>query len=105
MLVEDFHVGFPQIASLVSHTVLFWDAELFYGYIWIRTSILIGKRYTVLSPNFILLIACIWSIQATSLNSLLGSRILAAFGGSAVRALGPGIIRGKLDLLLRRFTC
>ncbi|KAB5580252.1 major facilitator superfamily domain-containing protein [Coniochaeta sp. 2T2.1] len=89
VLVGDFHVGFPQIAPLVSYTVLLLGCGPF---LWIPTAVLIGKRYAVISANVIFLIGCIWSTQATSLESLLGSRILAAFGGSAIQALGPGII-------------
>lgn len=96
MLVGDFHVGFPEIAPLISYTVLLLGCGAIF---WIPTSVLIGKRYALLSSTLIFLIGCIWSTQATSLQSLLGSRILAAFGASAVQALGPAVIGGKVKML------
>lgn len=98
VLVEDFQVGYPEIAPLVGYTVLLLGTGAF---IWIPTSILIGKRYALLTANVTFLAGCIWSTQATSLDTLLGSRILAAFGASAVQALGPAVIGGTLDLPLR----
>lgn len=96
MLVEDFHVGFGEIAPLISYTVLILGCG---AIIWIPTSALIGKRYTLLASTLVFLIGCIWSTQATSLQSLLGSRVLAAFGASAVQSLGPAVIGGKLKML------
>jgi hypothetical protein len=43
---------------------------------------------------------CIWATQATSMNSLLGSRILGAMGAGAVQAVGPAVIGGESNVTL-----
>ncbi|KAJ4246081.1 hypothetical protein NW762_013826 [Fusarium torreyae] len=38
------------------------------------------------------MVGCIWATQATSMKSLLGSRIVGALGAGAVQAVGPAVI-------------
>lgn len=42
----------------------------------------------------------IWTIKATTLNSLVGARILASVGAGSVESLGPSIIA---DLFLEKY--
>ncbi|KAF4552415.1 Hypothetical protein D9617_10g073960 [Elsinoe fawcettii] len=88
-LVQEFNVGYSEVAPLVGYCVLCLGISCF---LWIPTSIIIGKRYVLLLANLMFLCGCIWSTQAVTLQSLLGSRILASLGAGAVQALGPAVI-------------
>ncbi|KAF7679746.1 hypothetical protein GT037_001397 [Alternaria burnsii] len=88
-LVREFDVGYPDVAPLISYVVLMIGIG---SLIWIPTTSVLGKRITLILANIIFLSGCIWGIFATSLNSLLGSRILGGFGASAVQAIGPALI-------------
>ncbi|UPX20000.1 uncharacterized protein EKO05_0010247 [Ascochyta rabiei] len=87
--VREFRVGYPDVAPLISYVVLMIGIS---SLIWIPTASIFGKRIVLIVSNCIFLVGCIWGIYATSLNSLLGSRILAGFGGGAVQAIGPAVI-------------
>ncbi|KAH7072045.1 major facilitator superfamily domain-containing protein [Paraphoma chrysanthemicola] len=88
-LVRDFHVGYPAVAPLISYTVLMIGLG---SLIWIPTADVFGKRITLLVANVIFLAGCIWTLEAKSLNSLLGGRIMGGFGASASQAIGPAVI-------------
>ncbi|KAJ4319013.1 hypothetical protein N0V94_004150, partial [Neodidymelliopsis sp. IMI 364377] len=90
-LVQEFRVGYPDVAPLVSYVVLMIGIG---SLIWIPTTSVFGKRIVLIASNSIFLVGCIWGIYATSLNSLLGSRIFAGFGAGAVQAIGPAVIGG-----------
>ncbi|KAH7357522.1 major facilitator superfamily domain-containing protein [Pyrenochaeta sp. MPI-SDFR-AT-0127] len=89
LLVKEFHVGYGDVAPLISYVVLMIGIGCL---IWIPTAAVLGKRIVLIVANFIFLVGCIWSLKATSLNSLLGSRVLAGFGAGAVQAIGPAVI-------------
>lgn len=97
--VREFDVGYPDVAPLVSYVVLMIGIG---SLIWIPATSVLGKRITLILANFIFLSGCIWGIFATSLNSLLGSRILGGFGASAVQAIGPALTGGMLSFLYHR---
>jgi predicted MFS family arabinose efflux permease len=90
-LVRDFRVGYGSVAPLVSCVVLMLSIG---SLIWIPTANVLGKRITLIVANVIFLAGCIWTIEAKSLNSLLGGRILGGFGASAAQAIGPAVIGG-----------
>jgi MFS family permease len=96
--VQEFRVGYPEIAPLISYVVLMIGLG---SLIWIPTASVFGKRIVLIVSNFIFLVGCIWCIYATSLNSLLGARILAGFGAGAVQAIGPAVIGGTLPMIVR----
>lgn len=87
----EFRVGYPEVAPLVSYSVLMLGVGCL---IWIPTGVVLGKRPVLLVANVIFLAGCIWSIEASSLSSLLGSRVLASFGACAVQAIGPSVLGG-----------
>lgn len=60
----------------------------------------IGKRPVVIMSMIIFLAGNIWSIYAPTEQSLLGSRILAAFGNGSIESIGPSIIA---DIFLERY--
>ncbi|KAH6618442.1 major facilitator superfamily domain-containing protein [Boeremia exigua] len=88
-LVQEFRVGYPDVAPLISYVVLMIGIS---SLIWVPTTSVFGKRVVLIVSNFVFLIGCIWAIYAKSLNSLLGSRILGGFGAGAVQAIGPAVI-------------
>ncbi|KAH7134871.1 major facilitator superfamily domain-containing protein [Dendryphion nanum] len=88
-LVKEFHVGYPDVAPLISYVVLMIGIGCL---LWIPTAKIFGKRLVLIAANFIFLAGCIWSVKATSLNSLLGARILGGFGAGAVQAIGAAVI-------------
>lgn len=67
---------------------------------WTPTALVIGKRPTIITATIVFLAGSIWSIEATSLNSLLASRVVANFGAGSIESLGPAIIG---DLYMERY--
>jgi predicted MFS family arabinose efflux permease len=77
VLAQDLHVEFGKLVNLISWVVFALGvANLF----WMPTALCIGKRTVTLISMVTFLVGAIWSIKANSYNSLLGARILAAFG-------------------------
>ncbi|KAL6704158.1 hypothetical protein ACN47E_008718 [Coniothyrium glycines] len=93
---RDLRVGYPALAPLISYVVLLIGIS---SLIWIPTTNSFGKRIVLIVANVFFLAGCIWCIYATSLNSLLGARILGGFGAGAVQAIGPAVIG---DVFLER---
>jgi MFS family permease len=60
----------------------------------------IGKRPCILLSLLVFFAGSIWSFKATSINGLLGARILASLGAGSCESLGPSIIG---DLFRERY--
>ncbi|KAH6668204.1 MFS transporter [Halenospora varia] len=88
-LAMEFHVGFGPLTDLIAWSVF---ALGFSNLFWMPLAMCIGKRPVVLLSQLIFLGGTIWSFEATSVNSLLGSRILASLGAGAIESLGPSMI-------------
>ncbi|KAF2647744.1 MFS general substrate transporter [Lophiostoma macrostomum CBS 122681] len=88
-LVQDFNVGYSEVAPTISYTVLMIGLG---SLIWIPMTNAFGKRIVLIASSLIFLVACIWGMYATSLNSLIGSRVLGGFGVGAVQAIGPAVL-------------
>jgi predicted MFS family arabinose efflux permease len=91
-LVYDFHSNYDKAGDIVAYSVLCIGLGSF---IWIPTAVVIGKRPVLLASQIMFMAGCIWCSQAESMNSLLGARILGAFGAGAVQAVGPAVVGGK----------
>ncbi|KAF5607440.1 major facilitator superfamily transporter [Fusarium pseudoanthophilum] len=91
-LVYDFHSNYDKAGDIVAYSVLCIGLGSF---IWIPTAVVIGKRPVLLASQIMFMAGCIWCSQAGSMNSLLGGRILGAFGAGAVQAVGPAVVGGK----------
>lgn len=90
-LAMDFRVSPAQLTDLLSYPVLALGlGNLF----WTPTSICLGKRSTIIAAIIVMLVGAIWGSKATSLNSLIASRVVASFGGGSIDSLGPAIVAG-----------
>lgn len=96
-LVQDFHSDFHEASKIIAYCVLCLGLGAF---LWIPTAVVIGKRPVLLASQVMFMAGCIWATQATSMNSLLGSRILGALGAGAVQAVGPAVIGGESNATL-----
>ncbi|KAI6750505.1 hypothetical protein HG530_014786 [Fusarium avenaceum] len=88
-LFRDFQSDFHEASKIIAYCVLCLGLGAF---LWIPTAVVIGKRPVLLASQVMFMAGCIWATQATSMNSLLGSRILGAMGAGAVQAVGPAVI-------------
>ncbi|XEV01408.1 hypothetical protein FSHL1_006695 [Fusarium sambucinum] len=89
VLVQDLHSDFHEASKIIAYCVLCLGLGAF---LWIPTAVVIGKRPVLLASQVFFMAGCIWATQATSMKSLLGSRILGALGAGAVQAVGPAVI-------------
>lgn len=76
-LAETYRVSFTKLADLIAWSVFSLGVSNLF---WMPTAICIGKRPVIIISMLIFLAGTIWSIEAKSFNSLLGSRILASLG-------------------------
>ena|ERR1700737_628285 len=70
---------------------------------WNPVCIKLGKRPGLVAANAVFLVASMWNLYATSVHSLIGSRLLGAFGASAVQGLGAACI-SDISFLHERAT-
>ncbi|KAL3422090.1 hypothetical protein PVAG01_06246 [Phlyctema vagabunda] len=96
-LAQDLHVSFAKLADLISWSVFALGVSNLF---WMPTALCIGKRPAVLLSMALFVAGNIWSIKASSYDSLMASRIVASFGAGSVESLGPSIIA---DLFLERY--
>lgn len=96
-LAMEFRVGFGPLTNLVSWSVFALGVSNLF---WMPLAMCIGKRPVILISMLIFLGGTIWSFEAKSESSLLGSRIVASFGAGSIEALGPSIIA---DIFLERY--
>ncbi|KXS93670.1 hypothetical protein AC578_9360 [Pseudocercospora eumusae] len=88
-LVAYFHNDANHATWLTNFNVLaFGLGNLF----WIPLMRVVGKRPVYLAAILILVLANIWSNQATSWGSLLGSRIISGLGAAAADATVPSVV-------------
>lgn len=90
-LAIEFRASNAQLTSTISYPVLALGVGNLF---WTPTSICFGKRPTIIAALVVFLAGNIWSIKATSLNSLTASRVVAAFAGGSIDSLGPAIVAG-----------
>jgi predicted MFS family arabinose efflux permease len=76
-LAHDFHVGFDVLVDTISYPVLALGVGNLF---WTPTAICYGKRPTIIFSTAMFLGCCIWSIKATTFDSLVASRVIACFG-------------------------
>ena len=76
-LAATYRVSFTALSDLVAWSVFSLGVGNLF---WMPTALCIGKRPTIVISIIIFLAGTIWSVEAKSLNSLLGSRILASLG-------------------------
>lgn len=91
-LAMEFRVGDAKLAETISYPVLALGVGNLF---WTPTAICIGKRPTIIAALLVFLAGNIWSIKATTLNSLIASRVIASFGGGSIDSLGPAIVAGE----------
>ncbi|KAF2630709.1 hypothetical protein BU25DRAFT_488863 [Macroventuria anomochaeta] len=89
VLIAEFRVGYPDIAPLVSYSVLVIGLGCL---LWTLAGVVFEKRLVLIVANLIFLAGCIWSVYSKSLESLLGSRVLASFGAGAVQAVRASVV-------------
>jgi predicted MFS family arabinose efflux permease len=90
-LAMEFHVDNAQLVDIISYPVL----ALGMGNVfWTPTAICLGKRPTIIASLIVFLAGCIWSIKATTFNSLVASRIVACFAAGSIDSIGPAIVAG-----------
>jgi hypothetical protein len=92
-LAEEFHAPFTKLADLIAWPVFCLGVS---NLIWTPTAMCIGKRPVIIVSMMIFLAGSIWSTQAKTYNSLLGSRILATFGEFQCRPDDTNRCRTKL---------
>lgn len=78
-LAMEFHTDFGKLTDAISYPVLALGVG---NVIWTPTGICLGKRPVILLSSAIFLGCCVWSIKATTLDSLIASRVIACFGES-----------------------
>jgi MFS family permease len=96
-MAMEFRVGFGPLTDLVSWSVFALGVSNLF---WMPLAICVGKRPVILFSMLIFLGGTIWSFEATTERSLLGSRIVASFGAGSIESLGPSIIA---DIFLERY--
>ncbi|CAH0055819.1 unnamed protein product [Clonostachys solani] len=88
-LVHDFNSNYKEASKIVAYSVLCIGLGAF---LWIPTAVVFGKRPVLLASQCMFMAGCIWATQASTMNSLFGSRIIGALGAGAVQAVGPAVI-------------
>ncbi|KAI6712514.1 MFS transporter [Diplocarpon mali] len=88
-LAMDFHVSFSKLSDLISYPVLAMGVG---NIVWTPTAICLGKRPVIIVSMAVFLASCIWSYKAQTFDSLLASRVIAAFGAGSIESLGPAMI-------------
>ena len=73
-LAKEFHVDFKTLTGLISWAIFALGVSNLF---WMPTALCVGKRPVILTSMVVFLAGSVWSIKATSFNSLLGSRIVA----------------------------
>lgn len=96
-MAMEFRVGFGTLTDLVSWSVFALGVGNLF---WMPLAMCVGKRPCILLSMLIFLGGTIWSFEAKTESSLLGSRIVASFGAGSVESLGPSIIA---DIFLERY--
>lgn len=96
-LAMEFRVGFGPLTDLISWSVFALGVSNLF---WMPLAMCIGKRPVIIISMIVFLAGIIWSFEAKTENSLLGSRILASFGAGSIESLGPSIIA---DIFLERY--
>lgn len=91
-LAMEFHVGNAKLVDTIAYPVLALGVG---NIIWTPTAICFGKRPTIIAALILFLAATIWSIEAKTFDSLLASRVIAAFAGGSIDSLGPAIVAGE----------
>ncbi|KAK7222953.1 hypothetical protein V2G26_010956 [Clonostachys chloroleuca] len=88
-VVHDLNSNYKEASKIVAYSVLCIGLGAF---LWIPTAVVFGKRPVLLASQCMFMAGCIWATQASTMNSLLGSRIVGALGAGAVQAVGPAVI-------------
>ncbi|KAK9447916.1 MFS transporter [Limtongia smithiae] len=88
--------NFGKIADLVYWSVFMQGVSNLF---WMPIALCYGKRLVMILTLSIFVAGSIWSGVANSFNSLMGARVVSAFGLGPVFSLGPSIIG---DLFLER---
>lgn len=91
-MVHDLNSNYKEASKIVAYSVLCIGLGAF---LWIPTAVVFGKRPVLLASQCMFMAGCIWATQASTMNSLLGSRIVGALGAGAVQAVGPAVIGGE----------
>ncbi|PMD47713.1 MFS transporter [Hyaloscypha variabilis F] len=96
-LAVEFYVGNAQLVNTISYPVLALGVG---NVFWTPTAVCFGKRPTIIVALVVFLACTIWSIKATTFNSLVASRVVACFAGGSIDSLGPAIVA---DLYMERY--
>ena len=91
-LAMEFHVGNARLVNAISYPVLALGVR---NVFWTPTAVCFGKRPTIIIALVVFLACTIWSIKATTFNSLVASRVVACFASGSIDSLGPAIVAGK----------
>ncbi|KAI9170553.1 cycloheximide resistance [Paramyrothecium foliicola] len=89
MIMTDFRINSEQGSQLVTYVLLTLGISNIFA---LPAASLFNKRYTILTSLLFFMLACIWSAEATTFNSLWTSRILGGLAGGLIEALGPSIV-------------
>ena len=90
-LSMEFYVDNAKLVDTISYPVLALGVG---NIIWTPTAVCLGKRPTIIAALALFLGGCIWSIKASTFNSLVASRIVACFAAGSIDSLGPAIVAG-----------
>ncbi|OAA68002.1 Major facilitator superfamily domain, general substrate transporter [Niveomyces insectorum RCEF 264] len=88
-VIEDFGITATESGYLVSFQILTLGlGNLF----WIPLALKYGKRPVLVISSLLFFVTCIWAAKAQSYGSLLASRLVTGFAGSASEAMGPAVV-------------
>ncbi|KAJ4192946.1 hypothetical protein NW767_010476 [Fusarium falciforme] len=88
-LVQEFHSNYTEASNIISYCLLTIGLG---AWVWTPTAVVIGKRPVLVTSQLVFVAGSIWGSQATSMQSLLGSRIVGGLGAGAVQAVGPAVV-------------
>ncbi len=97
-LAMEFYVGNAKLVNTISYPVLALGVG---NVFWTPTAVCLGKRPTIIVALMVFLACTIWSIKATTFNSLVASRVVACFAGGSIDSLGPAIVAGEFSGTLK----
>ena len=92
-LAMEYYVGNAQLVNTISYPVLALGVGNIF---WTPIAVCLGKRPTIIAALVVFLACTIWSIKATTFNSLVASRVAACFAAGSIDSLGPAIVAGEL---------
>lgn len=95
-LAMEFHVGNAKLVDLISYPVLALGVGNIF---WTPTAVCLGKRPTIIAALIVFVAGIVWSIKASTFNSLVASRVVACFAAGSIDSIGPAIVAGKRTLL------